>query len=436
MRSCHGSRGCIAPSDPSRDTVLTVSEAVDRILGEVHRLSVERVPLLDALGRVLASPVISPLTLPAWDNSAMDGYALRAADVGGVGPDSPRLLRVLETVAAGAFPSHAVGAGEATRIMTGAPMPSGADTVIRVEDTDGGIAEVAIRNARDAHKNVRHAGEDIRLGDVVLAVGDAVGAAQIGVLASVGASAVDVFRRPRVAILGSGDEIVDLDRFHEAVAGKKVVTSNSYTLHALVRTAGGDPINLGVAADTPADLRERLLRADGCDLIVTSAGISVGALDYVREVLAELGAEMSFWKVRMRPGAPIGCGTVRGIPWIGLPGNPVSTMVTFELFVRPAIRKMLGHTRLFRRPVLARLEEAVTISGRLTHFLRAIVSTAADGSLGVRLTGSQGSGILTSMTKANALLVVPEDAPHTAVGATLSVIPLGEDTQLSERFVL
>ncbi|GAC1516596.1 MAG: molybdopterin molybdotransferase MoeA [Gemmatimonadaceae bacterium] len=416
--------------------MLTVVEATARILDDVRRLSVERVPLLDSLGRVLASPVISPLTLPAWDNSAMDGYAVRSEDLRAIVPGAPRMLRVLETVAAGAFPTHAVGTGEATRIMTGAPIPEGADTVVRVEDTDGGTDRVAIGDARDARKNVRRAGEDIRLGDVVLSPGDAIGPAQIGVLASVGASAVDVYRRPRVAILGSGDELVDLDRFHEALAGTKIVSSNSYTLHALVRTAGADPVSLGIAADTPADLRARLLGAEGCDLIITSAGISVGAFDYVREVLVDLGATMAFWKVRMRPGAPIGFGMLRGMPWIGLPGNPVSTMVTFELFVRPAIRKMLGHRRLFPRPVTARLEETITISGRLTHFLRAIVGPAADGSLTVRLTGAQGSGILTSMTRANALLIVPEDSPRVEAGTLMHVLPLGQDAQLSEHFAL
>ncbi|GAC1699067.1 MAG: molybdopterin molybdotransferase MoeA [Gemmatimonadaceae bacterium] len=416
--------------------MLTVAEAISRILADVRRLPPERVALLDTLGRVLASAVTSPLTLPPRDNSAMDGYAVRATDLAAVRPGAPRSLRVLETIAAGAFPSRAVAAGQATRIMTGAPLPEGADTVVRVEDTDGGVDTVAIRDARDAHKNVRRAGEDIRAGDVVLGSGDAIGPAQIGVLASVGASAVDVYRRPRVAILGSGDEIVDLDRFQEALAGRKIVTSNSYTLHALIRSAGGDPVNLGVAADTPADLRERLLRASGCDLIITSAGISVGEFDYVRDVLAELGAEMRFWKVRMRPGAPLGFGLLGGVPWIGLPGNPVSTMVTFELFVRPAIRKMLGHVRLFRRPVTARLGECVTISGRLMHFLRAVLTPREDGSLDVRLTGAQGSGILTSMSKANALLVVPEDRQSVEAGEMLSVIPLGEEGQLSEHFAL
>ena len=416
--------------------MLSVPEASARILSDVRRLPVERVPLLDALGRVLATPVRAPLTLPPWDNSAMDGYAVRGADVAEAAGDAPVVLPVLETVAAGAFPTLALRAGAATRIMTGAPLPEGADSVIRVEDTDGGIERVAVRSARDVGKNLRFRGEELREGDVVLDEGAAIGAAQIGVLASCGAAAVDVFRRPRVAIVGSGDELVDLDRFPAALAGRKIVASNNYTLHALVRTAGAEPVNLGVADDTPASLRDRLERARGCDLIVTTAGISVGEFDYTREVLAGLGAEMKLWKVRMRPGAPIGFGLLAGTPWIGLPGNPVSTMVTFELFVRPAIRRMLGHTRLFLRPVDVTLEEPVSIGARLTHFLREIVAPSADGRLGARLTGPQGSGILTSMALANALLVVPEDRPHAEAGDTLHALLLGEDAQLAERFAL
>jgi molybdopterin molybdotransferase len=330
--------------------------------------------------------------------------------------------------------------------MTGAPLPDGADTVVRVEDTDGGVERVAVRDVRDVRKNVRPRGEDFRTGDVLLPAGAPLGPAQLGVLASVGAAAVDVHRRPRVAILGTGDELVDLDRFHEALAGRKIVSSNNYTLHALVRTAGAEPVNVGVAEDTPESLAERLGAAAGCDLILTSAGVSVGEFDYTRDALAALGADMKFWKVRMRPGAPLGFGVLggaperdgssRGTPWIGLPGNPVSAMVTFELFVRPALRRMLGHTRLFHRPIAVRLEEPVSIGARLTHFLRAVVSTAADGTSTARLTGPQGSGILTSMSLANALLVVPEDRQRVEAGEVLHALPLTDDARLASHFAL
>lgn len=416
--------------------MLSVAEAAARIVGDVRPLAPERVALRDALGRVLATPVTAPLTLPAWDNSAMDGYAVRSMDIAGATPDAPVALTVTGMVAAGQFPSRPVAPGTATRIMTGAPVPEGADSVVRVEDTDGGASRVLIRDPRDAGRNIRRKGEDIAQGAVVLERGAALGAAQLGVLASVGAAAVDVHRRPRVAFVATGDEVVDLDRFAEALAGRKIVTSNSYTLDAMIRAAGGVPINLGIARDDPAALREHLERAAGCDLLITSAGISAGELDYVRTVLAELGVEMTVWKVRMRPGAPLGFGRVRGTPWVGLPGNPVSTMVTFELFVRPVLRRMLGHERLHRRPIPVTLEEPVSIGVPLTHFLRAIVAVREDGSYTARLTGPQGSGILTSMSRANALLVVPEDRPRVDAGDTLHALLLTEDAHLSAHFAL
>ena len=416
--------------------MLTVPEASARILEHIAPLAIERVPLLDALGRVLAEPVRAPMTLPAWDNSAMDGYAVRGEDIDAASREVPITLRVLETIAAGKFATRPVGPGEASRIMTGAPIPKGADTVIRVEDTDGGIETVLVRDARDSRRNVRPRGEDFNEGDALLDAGAAVGAAQLGILASVGRSSVDVFRRPRVAILGSGDELVDVDEFHEVLAGRKIVSSNGYTLHALVRTAGGEPVNLGVSADDPASLRAHLQRSAGCDLILTSAGVSVGEFDYTRDVVQALGADMKFWRVRMRPGAPLGFGVLGSTPWIGLPGNPVSAMVTFELFVRPVIRRMLGFSRLFRRPLPVVIDERVTIGARLTHFLRAIVTTQNDGRMTARLTGPQGSGILTSMSRANVLLVVPEDRPVVEAGETLHALPLGDDASLTTRFAL
>jgi molybdopterin molybdotransferase len=419
------------PKTPGSAAPLQVAEAVARILAEIRPLSAVRRPLLDAYNSVLAADAIAPVTLPPWDNSAMDGYAVRAADIARV----PASLRVIESIPAGQFPSHAVGAGEAIEIMTGAPMPKGADTVVRVEDTDGGRATVEIRNARDAGKNVRPRGEDIVEGRVAIAAGTPLGAAQIGVLASLGFAEVDVIRMPRVAILTSGDELVELDRFDEVLSGRKIVSSNGYTLRTLVRAAGAEPVYLGIAADTPESLRALLEQARSCDAIITSAGISVGEHDYLRDVLAAMGAEMKFWRVRMRPGAPIGFGLIDGKPWIGLPGNPVSTMVTFELFARPAIHKMRGHRKLFRRPVQVVLDEPVTIGADLTHFLRAIV-TVRDGRSTARLTGPQSSGILTSMSNANALLIVPPDRPTVGVGETLNAILIGDDAELASDFVL
>jgi molybdopterin molybdotransferase len=414
--------------------VLSVAEAVARILADVSRGPVERVALSDARGRVLASPAVSPITLPAWDNSAMDGYAVRGIDVERASSDAPVTLPVLETIAAGGFASRPLPPASAMRIMTGAPLPEGADTVVRVEDTDGGTATVTVRNARDVRKNIRYRGEDIHEGARVLDAGVSVQAAQLGVLASIGSAHVDVYARPRVAIMTSGDELVDLDRFEEVRTGRKIVSSNSYTLDALVRDAGGVPVSVGTARDDPADIRARLERAASSDLIVTSAGISVGEFDHLRNVLDEMGVDLKFWRVKMRPGAPLGFGLLRGTPWIGLPGNPVSTMVTFDLFVRPAIRKMRGHERLFRRPVPVTLEEPISIGARLTHFLRATVRPGDNGQLLARLTGPQGSGILTSMSKAEALLIVPEERSRVEAGETVHAFLLTEDTQLAQAF--
>ena len=419
-------------------TGVSVPEASAHLLADIVTLGPERVPLRSALGRVLVSDVVAPLSLPPWDNASMDGYALRAADVAGASAESPVSLRVVGTIAAGGAADSRVGVGEAIRIMTGAPVPAGADSVVRIEDTDGGTERVAIRNARDAGRNVRPRGEDVAAGTVAVAAGTVVGPAQLGVLASVGASHVDVHRIPRVAILSSGDELVDVDRYDEVLAGRRIVASNSYTLWALVQSAGAEAIDLGIVPDDAAALRRRIEEGlASADVLLTSGGVSVGAFDYTREVVSSLGAQLRLWRVRMRPGAPIGFGLVGGVPWIGLPGNPVSAMVTFELFARPALRKMAGHRLLFRRPSPVRLEEAVTLAAPLMHFLRAIVSDAGDGSMpAARLTGPQGSGLLTSMERANALVVVPEDRTHVDAGETLLAIMLGNEAGLGSEIGL
>jgi molybdopterin molybdotransferase len=404
---------------------LSAAEAARRILDDVHRQPTLRVPLDDALDSVLAEDIVSPIDIPAWTNSAMDGYAARGDDVRGASTEQPVRLRVVEVLPAGAFPTRRIEAGETARIFTGAPLPDGADTVVRQEDTDEGAETVTIVRDRDVGVNFRRVGEDIRRGATVLTAGMTLGPAPLGVLASLAVAQPLVYRRPRVAILGSGDEIVDVDQPEEILGGRKVASSNTHTLVALVRQAGGEPVNLGIARDTPESLREHFQRALDCDLLVTTAGISVGDHDYVRSVLAELGAVQRFWKLRMRPGAPVGFGLLGGIPWIGLPGNPVSTMVTFELFVRPAIRKMCGRSLPFRRAVSVRLAEPVSVRPKLQHFLRAIVDETPEGPE-ARLTGPQGSGILTSMMLANALLVLPEGQFDTPAGAVVQAIRLDD----------
>ncbi len=418
---------------------LPAGDAARRIVAEVRRQPPLLIPLDDALGAILAQDAISPLDIPAWTNSAMDGYAARADDVRGASAEAPRRLRVVEVLPAGSFPTRAIGAGECARIFTGAPLPEGADSVIRQEDTDLGAEWVTIIRDRDCKVNFRLAGEDIRKGGVALVAGTELGPAHVGVLASLALAHPLVYRRPRVAILGSGDEIVDVDQPEAILSGRKVASSNTHTLVALVRLAGGEPVNLGIARDTPESLREHLGRAQDCDLIVTTAGISVGEHDHLRTVVAELGGELRFWKLRMRPGAPVAFGVLQGVPWIGLPGNPVSTMVTFELFVRPAIRKMMGHGLPFRRTVTVRVAEAIRLGPKLQHFLRAVVTppeaSSPEGGRGlsaVRLTGPQGSGILTSMVKANALLVIPEGQHETPEGALASALVLDDPRHVVE----
>ena len=415
-------------------TRLGVAEASALILANARALDAEPVSLELALGRVLAEDVVSPVSLSAWDNSSMDGYAVRGDDVRGASRASPAPLEVIGTVAAGQRPSRTVGAGEAMRIMTGAPVPDGADTVVRVEDTDGGIDRVLIHDDRDLMRNIRQRGEDVRDGATVLRAGAVLGAAQLGVLASVGCASPMVHRRPRVAILATGDELVPVERFDEVRHGERIVSSNSYSLAAAVREAGGEPVPLGIAPDDPDEISRRLERARDCDLILTSGGVSVGEFDFTRTVVERLGGELALWRVRMRPGAPVGFGTLFGKPWIGLPGNPVSALVTFELFARPLIRVLGGNRRPHRRVIEVIAGEAIRLAAPLTHFLRVVLDRAEGEPPRARLTGAQSSGMLTSMARADALLVVPPEPLEVSAGTRLRAIPLGDSADHAAHF--
>lgn len=412
-------------------TSLTVTEASAAILAELRPLPAERVALRESAGRVLAVDVSSPLALPPWDNASMDGYAVRAEDVRGARSDSPIALSVTATIAAGGQATTALAPGTAMRIMTGAPVPEGADSVIRVEDTDRGEERVLIIDARDAGRNVRPRGEDLRAGEVALTAGTVIGPPQLGVLASVGAQEVTVHARPRVAILSTGDEIVDVEAFDEVIAGRRIVSSNSYTLRAAVAECGAEVVDLGICGDDRAALKARIQEARnaGCDLILTSGGVSVGTYDFTREVLRELGARMRFWRVKIRPGGPLGFGILSGMPWLGLPGNPVSAMVTFELFARPAIRRLRGELLPFPRTFPVVIDDEVTIAAPLTHFFRVTVMPEEDGRVHARLTGPQGSGLLTSMARADALVIVPLEQfgrGPVSPGTVLQALPLGD----------
>ena len=412
---------------------ITVTDASDRILLGVRALEIEHVPLREVLGRVLAADVRSPIEQPPWDNSSMDGYAVRASDVAHATEAAPVTLAVRETIGAGQRASLPLIAGTAVRIMTGAPIPAGADGVIRVEDTDGGEHTVVIRDARDAGRNIRPRGEDMQVGSLAVPRGTVLGAAQIGVLASVGCALVPVHRRPRVAVLASGDELVDLDRYDLVRSGERIVSSNSYTIAAAARAAGADVMELGIVGDSPVEYERRLGQATGCDLLITSGGVSVGAFDFTKDVLRAFGADLQFWRVRMRPGAPLGFGMLGDTPWLGLPGNPVSAMVTFELFGRPLIRKQMGARAMFRRHIQIRALEDISIAAPLTHFLRGIVEWQPDGPW-ARLTGPQGSGLLSSMARANALLVVPPERPLVRTGEALAALMIGDEGLMSDTF--
>jgi len=411
-------------------TSLTARDAARWIVESVRTEPPLRVPLDDALGSVLAEPVTSPIDIPFWTNSAMDGYAARGEDVRGASDATPRRLTIVERIPAGAFPTRPIGPGECARIFTGAPVPVGADSVIRQEDTDGGDPVVTVVKDRDCGVNVRRAGEDIPAGTLVLPPGTELGPAEVGVLASLAMAHPVVYRRPRVAILGSGDEVVGIDHPEEILAGRKIANSNTHTLIALVRRAGGEPVDCGIAADSEASLREHLALAASCDLVVTTAGISVGEHDHLRGAIGSLGGRVDFWKIRMRPGAPVGFGALGALPWIGLPGNPVSAMVTFELFVRPAIRRMMGHPRPFRRAIAATAGERITLGPRLQHFLRVIHQEAPAST--IHLTGPQGSGILSSMVKANGLAVIPEGQFDIPAGGPVSVIRLDDPGHVAD----
>lgn len=408
--------------------LLTVAEALSIVLSSVSPLDPEPVPLLDGLGRVLARPLVARDSLPPFANSSMDGYALRASDLVDASADHPVGLRVVADIAAGSPGDVEVTAGTAARIMTGAPMPPGADAVVPVEDTDEPWREpgrplpewVAVRRQVQAGDYVRYPGEDIRAGETVLEAGHVLRPQEIGVLASLGVAQVEVVRRPRVGVLATGDELVSVEA---PLSPGKIRNSNGYAQAAQVQALGGVPLMLGIAGDAEHDVQTRLdaAVAGGVDLLISSAGVSVGAYDVVKAVLDSAGG-ITFWRVRMRPGKPLAFGTYRSVPFLGLPGNPVSAMVSFERFARPAILKMSGRRNLERPSVPALLLEDIRSDGR-ESYLRAIVSRDARGYVAVT-TGGQGSHMMTSLVRANALLIVPEGVTEVAAGTRLSAFML------------
>jgi molybdopterin molybdotransferase len=415
--------------------MISVEEALSRILSFVEVLSIEEKALVDALGQVLAEDVASPFDIPPLDNTAMDGYAVRADDTAGATSESPVVLRIVGEVAAGYIFDGKVGPGTAIRIMTGAPLPDGADSIVPFEETDEPFekppagsrkltADVKVFKEAREGANIRRAAEDVHAGDVVVPRNTVLRPSEIGVIASVGRASVNVIKRPVVAVLSTGDELLEPG---QSRSGARIFDSNAHSICALVRRYGGVPMMLGIARDTSEALTEKIQEGLAADLLITSAGVSRGDYDVVKDVLTREG-EIDFWTVAMKPGKPLAFGCFekngRRVPHIGLPGNPVSAMVTFELFGKPAMVKMMGKSD-WRRPVV----RAVTNDRILNRndprlFLARCIVTERDGKYYASLTGAQGSGILTSMMRANALTLIPADVEVVEPGEEIEVIML------------
>lgn len=417
-----------------QNSLIAVEEALGLILEKIAPVEAEVVPLSQSFNRVLAQVITAQVNVPPFANSAMDGYAVVAAECLGATKATPVRLRVIDNLPAGATPTKKLAPHTAIRIMTGAPLPDGADAVVRFEETSEHSAsvfpvakdEVLVYQAAAAGDNVRPAGEDIKVGQTILEPGHRLRPQDVGVLAAIGQAEVGVYRRPRVAVLATGDELVDVA---DPIAPGQIRNSNGYTQAAMVEKYGGEAVRLGIARDTIEDLTAKIRAglAQNVDLFLTSAGVSVGDFDMVKKVLAAEG-EMQFWQVAIKPGKPLAFGVLRrqdgqGVPLIGLPGNPVAAMVAFEVFARPAILKLSGQRSYAKTSVRACLDEPIENSGR-RHYMRGLVHLEPDG-YHVTTRGSgvqvQGSGILTSMVWANGLVVVPEHITQLPTGATVEV---------------
>lgn len=418
--------------------MISVEEALERILAYFQPLEPREVPLLDAIGQVLAQDITSGFDIPPLANTAMDGYAVQAASTRGASTESPVELRVVGELAAGYIYDGQVEAGTAVRIMTGAPIPAGADAIVPFEETDetgqeaptgAGHRDGLVRILKEARlgANVRPAGEDVHSGELVLKRSTLLHAAQLGVIASLGHNRVSVMRRPVVAVLSTGDELLEPG---EPRQPGQIYDSNAYSIASLVKQYGGIPRLLGVARDTVEDLTQKLRGSFDADMIVTTAGVSRGDFDVVKVVLAREG-EIDFWTVNMRPGKPLAFGAfnagARKVPHIGLPGNPVSAMLAFEIFGRPAIFTMLGRLDWQRPRLRAIMRDPISMGDPRRFYARCVVEKDGAG-LVARLAGSQSSGALSSMARANAVAVIPENHPDVKLGEEVEVIMLNWET--------
>jgi molybdopterin molybdotransferase len=408
--------------------MLSVSDARSRILANFKPLGSTNLPIDRLSGRILAADITAKNDFPLFDNSSVDGFALRASDLSGASLGSPVSLKVVADIRAGTYFATALQPGECARIMTGAPLPPQADAVVMVEDTDFNVRQpgapaphtVSIFKSLRIRENTRQRGDDLRTGDLVLTAGTPLRAQEIGLLAMLGVAEVPVFRPPRVALLSSGDELIPVA---SPLTPGKIHDSNTYILSALAQSTGVELIQLGIASDTENDVHARLEQAvaEKADIIISSAGVSVGAFDYVKSAI-EIDGQLDFWKVDMRPGKPLAFGSYHGIPFFGLPGNPVSAFVGFELFVRPALEQASGQIPRPHPRRKVRLSEPVESDGR-ESYLRAVV-TEENGSLTARLTGHQGSGNIFSLVQANALLIVPSGVKSLPANSEADVWPI------------
>jgi molybdopterin molybdotransferase len=401
--------------------MISADQALQIVLENVAPLGVERIPILDALGHVLAENISSSRDIPGFDNSAMDGYAVRAADLAKASEASPVKLAVVETVGAGQMPTRLVGAGQAVRTMTGAPIAEGADAIIPVERTRGSGDQVEFLTAVEKGAFIRLHDEDLRVGQLVMPAGKLLTPADLGMLASVNRAMVEVIRRPRVAIVATGDELVDVD---QPPTGAQVVNSSAYALAGAVREATAEPTILKVARDDAREIRERLAEAMTFDAVLSTGGVSVGQFDHVKGALDELGMRQLFHGVAQKPGRPLKFGTVGYRPIFGLPGNPVSTLVCFYLYARPALLRMAGRRRVGLPRVNARCGVDIKTSKDLTEFVRVKLERNADGYVATP-TGSQGSGILSSLSRADGLLIGVSTETILKAGAQATVLLLG-----------
>jgi molybdopterin molybdotransferase len=412
--------------------MISVEKALKTILVNFRPLGLEKINILEARKRVIGEDIFAPHNIPSADNSAMDGYAVRHIDTKGATKDKPLQLKIIEDIPAGKIALKKIKKGEAARIMTGAVIPEGADSVIRQEDTKKNGKTVIIYTSAIKGQNIRFAGEDVRKGELVVNRGSALRPADIGMLAALGNAFISVYQKPRVAIMSTGDELVDIETTPPL---GKIINSNSYSLAAQVLECGGIPIMMGISKDKKLDLQEKFKTALHADVIISSGGVSVGDFDFVKNVMGEIGNAMHFWQVAMRPGKPLAFGAIESVPLFGLPGNPVSAMVSFEQFVRPSLLKMQGHKKIFRQTAKAVCAHEVQKSAGFKHFIRATVKKEKDQYI-ASVTGDQGSGILKSMVIANALIVMGENETRIKKGAQVTIQLLDDSLSQTEYFQL